>query len=337
MEDAMDIKVFVHGVPVGHEMCGCDTDDEKDYLRQFYDFKTEASSAMVIDIYGGVSYYTYIRKNNLTNCDGRPGSYFGITVSFGKATCDNVYELYNILHGLYSQLIVGTLIKETKEGGYSYILREINNATIKNNNILFCLKALIQKNIVKNIGDDFSPIESSITTKGNIGFNIEEVDSPYFKYAVKSKRVVVSSEFKMSAKLASELEQKLTPLDKENSILRNENVRLKSEIEQLNFDKDNLFAEKAALDDAAKRKYQELQTELYRVSQERDELLDIITQTERFINSICDSSTELMSLWSSQFHKKVNNRNNRGEANKKDKYKSESKNLWNYLSDLLRV
>ena len=34
-----NVKLFVHGVPVGHEMYGCDTKDETDYLKQFYDLK----------------------------------------------------------------------------------------------------------------------------------------------------------------------------------------------------------------------------------------------------------------------------------------------------------
>ena len=42
------IKVYIHGVPIGHEMCGCETKEERKYLEQFYDLKSTVDRKSVV-------------------------------------------------------------------------------------------------------------------------------------------------------------------------------------------------------------------------------------------------------------------------------------------------
>lgn len=330
-----DFKIFVHGVPVGHEMCGYDTEDEKDYLKQFYDIKIDSASAMVIDIVEGVSYYTYLHKyvkeGDFTNCEGRPGSYFGITVSFGKETCDNVFMLNTILDSIYKQIIVGNVVKETKSGS-SFMVRQLEKVTINNNNLLNLLRALLQKHISERIGDAFSNIESSITTKGKSKYSLSEVDSPAFREQVKMRQVIVSPEFQSGSKLILELEQKITPLETEKSRLKTENETLKEERKQLQAEVTRLTAEQAKAEGNIKKRLQDekkqLQDSLNTVTAERDALQNTINEARKNIDLIDEPSKELMRLLASRFRKEDAHNNPKMPKNNNEDGKKNSYVLW---------
>lgn len=80
-------KLYVHGVPIGHEICP--EDMEEDYLKEFYshDKDIKVSSYMQIDVLDDKSFYTYLHKKNVSSQIGRPGSYLGITICFNKQYC----------------------------------------------------------------------------------------------------------------------------------------------------------------------------------------------------------------------------------------------------------
>ena len=300
-----NVKLFVHGVPVGHEMYGCDTKDETDYLKQFYDLKLESSFALVIDIVDGTSYYTYVRKNNFSNCEGRPNSYFGITISFGQNTCNNVYMLYKILDSIYKQVIVGGGIINESKAGASFVVRQLEGTTIKNNDIIAVLKNIVNKYIDQHIGESFSPIEKPITTKGKVQFNLEEVDSPAFRESVLSKQVYVSSEFKSNTKALIDLEQKMHPLENEKNRLLTENDSLEKKISQQEIEITRLTNEQANAEGKASRKYKEkisgLEKQLETVKAENLDYKRIIDEARENIDLIDVPSHKLMRLLASRF------------------------------------
>ena len=325
------IKVLVHGVPVGHEMFGYDSDDEKSYLKEFYDIKIDSSSAMVTDIIEGNSYYTYIRKyvnesgNDFTNCEGRPGSYFGITICFGKETCDNVYMLYNILDSVYRQKIVGTIIKESKTGS-AYLVREIEKVNFGDKSILGWLTIVLEKKIEELIGNSFTPIQSSITTKGKTKFNLAEVDCPVFRDTVRAKQVILSPEFSSSSKQVSELELKIGPLEIEKNRLKKTNEQLTEDLRKLKIDYENLAKAQEKSEGSAKKKYEEkiknLEEDLKTITSDRDKLQELIDKARKNIDLIEEPSNELMRLLASRFREDDKKNNpTRVKINPKDRSK----------------
>ena len=333
------MKLFVHGVPVGHEMYGCDTMGENDYLKQFYDLKLESSIALIIDIVDGTSYYTYVRKNNFSNCEGRPNSYFGITISFGPYTCNNVYMLYKILDSIYKQVIVGGGIVKESGSGASFAVRQLEGTTIKNNDIIVVLKNIVKKNIDQHIGESFSPIEKPITTKGKVQFNLEEVDSPAFRESVLSKQVYVSSEFKSSTRALIEMEHKLHPLENDKDRLSRENISFKGKVAQQEKEIIRLTKEHANAEGKASKKYQEkindVESQLETVKTENLDYKKIIDEARENIDLIDVPSQKLMRLLASRFREENKNRNNKDIKVHKETRSSNQKIAWNRICNTL--
>lgn len=334
-----NIKLFVHGVPVGHEMYGCDTIGETDYLKQFYDLKLESSFALIIDIIDGISYYTYVRKNNFSNCEGRPNSYFGITISFGRSLCDNVYMLYKILDSIYKQVIVGGGIVNESKTGAIFAVRQLEGTTIKNTDIIAVLKNIAIKNIDQHIGDSFSPIEKSITTRGKALFNLGEVDSPAFKESVLAKQVYVSSEFKSNTKALMEMEQKFHPLESEKNQLLKENESYKEKVAQLESEITRLTTEHANAEGKASKKYkekiEELESQLKTLEDQNLGYKKIIDEACENIDLIDVPSQKLMRLLASRFREENKKSNNKDIKGYKETRKSNKEIPWHKICNTI--
>lgn len=323
-----NIKVYIHGVPVGHEMCGCDTKEERKYLEQFYDLKCSVSSLLVIDIVEGISYYTFLRKGFFTNVEGRSNSYFGITVSFGNFTCNNVYSLYDILEQVYTKIVVNTLVQESKNIS-SFTVRQIETARIQHLSAVDYLSQIISKSIEQYIGSSFTPIDGNITTSSSLSFNLSEVDSPIFHKKVNSKRILVSPDFLACSEAFAALKKKLVPIENENSSLKNEIVALlknesmqKNEIEEL---KTQLEKNEATLSKGYKEQVEKLQSELYEIQKERDCLKNKMDKAVEAVSLIQEPSENLLRLFATQFRKEgiLNNEGSTKDNHpnsKKDKY-----------------
>ena len=322
------IKVYIHGVPIGHEMCGCETKEERKYLEQFYDLKSTADTLLVIDILEGISYYTYLKKGNFTNQEGRSNSYFGITVSFGNQTCDNVYVLYDIIEQVYTKVVLKTLVKESNNGA-SFIVRQIETAKIQNFSAIDFITQIVEKNIINLIGEAFTPINGSISTSGRISFNLAEVDSPLFHNAVNTKRVIVSANFPSSSYALVALNQKIAPIQNENSQLKGENELLHKNEEVLKNEINDLRLQLKQAEENSSQKHRDqlskLQQELDQVIEERNSLKDKMDKAVEAIDLIQEPSEKLMRLLASRFRKEgsLDNQCSAKEYHpnwKKDKY-----------------
>lgn len=322
------IKVYIHGVPIGHEMCGCETKEERKYLEQFYDLKSTADTLLVIDILEGISYYTYLKKGNFTNQEGRSNSYFGITVSFGNQTCDNVYVLYDIIEQVYTKVVLKTLVKESNNGA-SFIVRQIETAKIQNFSAIDFITQIVEKNIINLIGEAFTPINGSISTSGRISFNLAEIDSPLFHNAVNTKRVIVSANFPSSSYALVALNQKIAPIQNENSQLKGENELLHKNEEVLKNEINDLRLQLKQAEENSSQKHRDqlskLQQELDQVIEERNSLKDKMDKAVEAIDLIQEPSEKLMRLLASRFRKEgsLDNQCSAKENHpnwKKDKY-----------------
>lgn len=322
------IKVYIHGVPIGHEMCGCETKEERKYLEQFYDLKSTADTLLVIDILEGISYYTYLKKGNFTNQEGRPNSYFGITVSFGNQTCNNVHVLYDILEQVYTKVVLKTLVKESNNGA-SFIVRQIETAKIQNLCAIDFITQIVGKNIINLIGEAFTPINGCISTSGRISFNLAEVDSPLFHNAVNTKRVIVSANFPSSSNALAALNQKIAPIENENSQLKGENELLHKNEKVLKKEINDLRLQLKQAEESSSQKHRDqlskLQQELNQVTEERNNLKDKMDKAVEAIDLIQEPSEKLIRLLASRFRKEgsLDNQYSAKENHpnrKKDKY-----------------
>lgn len=322
------IKVYIHGVPIGHEMCGCETKEERKYLEQFYDLKSTVDTLLVIDILEGISYYTYLKKGNFSNQEGRPNSYFGITVSFGNQTCDNVYALYDIIEQVYTKVVLKTLVKESNNGA-SFIVRQIETAKIQNLSAIDFITQIVEKNIINLIGEAFTPINGNISTSGRISFNLAEVDSPLFHNAVNTKRVIVSANFTSSSNALVALNQKIAPIENENSQLKGENELLQKNEKVLKKEINDLRLQLKQAEETSSQKHRDqlskVQQELSKVTEERNNLKDKMDKAVEAIDLIQEPSEKLMRLLASRFRKEgsLDNQCSAKENHpnwKKDKY-----------------
>lgn len=256
-------KVFLHGVTVGHEICGATTETESEYLKLFYDGKkSDASEFMQTDIVNGVSYYSYIRKNNFFNIENRPGSYFGITVSLGRNICKDIKTLYVILEEVYKHICVGSIVRENPDGGGIFLVNEINAAKYEGCAIIDSVQIIIERNIDKLIGGNLMTIDGNINTHGTMKFHTSEVNSPLFIEAMLSKTVLISSIFETRSKAYNTLLVKYHTLENECNRYKDETNRLKGNLKSLERSNADLQEVNSRADERYKNKLDTVKREL---------------------------------------------------------------------------
>lgn len=115
---ALNINLYVHGVPMGHKTWGVLGEDDN-FIANFYSFKWPAKELMQVDIMeckGKVySYYTFVKGQNVMGYDNRTGSYFALTIRMDAYYAD-LQNMYKILSAAYEKMCVGRLVQKQGEG-----------------------------------------------------------------------------------------------------------------------------------------------------------------------------------------------------------------------------
>lgn len=296
--------LYVHGVPVGHEICGCDK--ELDYIKGFYnhDVEVEVSSMLQIDVVNGSSFYTYLRKKNVRNAEGRPGSYFGLTVSFADRYCTNVQMLYEILDAIYRQICVNSLIK-AETGGDRFLVKQISTTSYKNHLAVDFIKAAF-KNNVENL--QFGNLKGFSNSNSEAKFSLTEVDSPLFRETLKSKRLLVSPEYGTASVAYNNLLKEVEPIKKENVQLKTANTQLTESENGLSNEVARLKKELANLNVSASKKYKkqldDLKAQLKECKQEKDELDTRIQEATSAVDLTYEPFKKLTRLLAGRFQEK---------------------------------
>lgn len=299
--------LYVHGVPVGHEICGCD--EELDYIKGFYnhDVKVEVASLLQIDVVNGKSFYTYLRKKNVRNAEGRPGSYFGLTVSFVDSYCTNVQMLYEILDAIYKQVCVDCLIK-SENGADRFFVKQISTCSYKNHPVVDYIKAAFKKNLESLRFDVMKGFASSSL---EACFSLKEVDSPLFRETLKIKRIFVSPEYETASVAYNNLLKEVEPVKNENVQLKAANTQLTEGKKELSDAVARLEKELADLNVSASKKYKkqldDLQAQLEKCRQERDKLDDRIKEATSTVDMIDEPFKKLTRLLAGRFQEKNEN------------------------------
>ena len=115
---ALNINLYVHGVPMGHKTWGVLGEDDN-FIGNFYGPKWPAKELMQVDIMeckGKVySYYTFVKGQNVMGYDNRTGSYFALTIRMDAYYAD-LQNMYKILSAAYEKMCVGRLVQKQGEG-----------------------------------------------------------------------------------------------------------------------------------------------------------------------------------------------------------------------------
>lgn len=294
-------NLYVHGVPVGHEICGCD--EELDYIKGFYnhDVKVEVSSLLQIDVVNGKSFYTYLRKKNVRNAEGRPGSYFGLTVSFSEKYCTNIQMLYEILDVIYKQLCVDSLIKPGTDGD-RFLVKQISTSLYRNHPIVDYIKAAFKNNLESL---RFDVLKGFVNSSSEARFSLKEVDSPLFRETLKNKRILVSPEYGTASAAYSNLLKEVEPIRTANVQLKLTNTRLTESNEYLSNEVARLEKELTEFNVSVSKKYKvqldELQAQLETCKQEKKKLDAKIKEATSTVDLIDEPFKKLTRLLAGRF------------------------------------
>lgn len=327
--------LYIHGVPVGHEICGCDR--ELDYIKGFYnhDMKVEVSSMLQIDVVNGSSFYTYLRKKNVRNAEGRPGSYFGVTVCFADRYCTNVQMLYEILDVIYRQVCVNSLIK-AETGGDRFLVKQISTASYKNYLAVDFIKAAFKDN-VENL--QFGNLKGFSGSSSEAKFSLSEVDSPLFRETLKSKRILVSPEYETASMAYNNLLKEVKPIRNENVQLKAANTQLTESQNGLSKEVARLEKELADLNVSASKKYKkeldDLQAQLKECEQERNRLDAKIKEATSAVDLIDEPFKKLTRLLADRFQEKNENDGKKISKSRPANRSKHSKKVWFAMGSLI--
>lgn len=209
-----NFNLYVHGVPVGHEIWGPAEDQE--HIKNFYDndSQEDVASVFCIENANNKTFYTYIRKRNVQNSEGRPGSFIGITISFAGKCCKNTYTLFQLFEAIYERGIVGKII-ERNNGFERYKIRSFANDA---SSILNSIHKTFETQLSNLV---FQSTENLPKSNGCVRYNLKDVDSPAFFETSKTKKILISAEFPSKDEETKQLLQNIVPLKEKCTELTN--------------------------------------------------------------------------------------------------------------------
>lgn len=177
----MNIKIFVHGVPAGHDIWGKDL-NERIYFNKFYNTKFSDKVKFLIEKNNNYCYYNYLIYQNVLGSGDRSGSYFGISLQV-NAYCKDILKIYNILDTIYSLYVQGNILEEVN-GKLKYKISSFNSVERLLNEIAGEIIELLKQ---KGLSDNsFMPLNNIEKSNANYAFlNLYEFSSntiyDYFK------------------------------------------------------------------------------------------------------------------------------------------------------------
>lgn len=204
----MNIDAFIYGVPMGFDFIGSDSTCSN-LFKSFYTGE-ENPPKLSIEIRSiqdkKYSYYNYLIYRSATgggisDFNGRPGSFFGISLRFENAVCTNVHAIYHAFE-LAFQSKAKALLKPTANG-FRYLISSFSEASIGEDVYMSVFNTLRE-----SFGQQFERLSiESITSFPTSGGGCERVylpaatDDDIIALLKKYGRVEVSPYFE-SAKIA---------------------------------------------------------------------------------------------------------------------------------------
>ena len=308
-----NFNLYVHGVPVGHEIWGPAEDQE--HIKTFYDSddQEDVASVFCIENANNKTFYTYIRKRNVQNSEGRPGSFIGITISFAGKCCKNTYTLFQLFEAIYERGIVGNII-ERNNGFERYKISSFANDS---SSILNSIHKTFETQLSNLV---FQSTENLPKSKGCVRYNLKDVDSPAFFETSKTKKILISAEFPSKEEENRKISNSIAPLNKRCTELTNalsesenklssalkSNNSLQIQIDSLNNKNKDLKEQLETVEKSLGKKYEQTINELEQKLKNKDEELKMQKESKEqdiknAINSINEPIQKLARLMASRF------------------------------------
>ena len=126
---SMQLEIYIHGNPRGFYYLG--PANEKDlFFQRFYNRSKSAGKELIIESRQPYFYYTYLLCKKVLDTNGRPNSYFGITIRF-DAYYKGAANLFTLLDTLCNKWVIGNLLKEESDS-YQYTSNELPQNVYEN-------------------------------------------------------------------------------------------------------------------------------------------------------------------------------------------------------------
>ena len=137
---AVQLNLLIHGNPQGASLWCNKTElpnlsqEERSYLSSFYhssgenkpttrfeiDWRTDEATGKMI------SYYHYVIQGNVSEAEGRSSGYVALTLRISEAFTPHLLQVYDILHRLFNEKVVGNLVDKTAAKGYKFRVAKLD-------------------------------------------------------------------------------------------------------------------------------------------------------------------------------------------------------------------
>lgn len=188
----MEVKLMISGVPKGESIWA--PDEDKAFLGTLYSKSTvkfRFNVSLRNNGKGNYAYYQYLVYNVISDVDGRPGSYFGLTLRLDKY-CSDYRSIYNVLDMIFRKNVVGNLLSESNYGYiYTCYSFEKSEETVKRleNSVLSMLGLILSEK-------DIIPITNVSEGSETYNINFAEATDALVRSALdKNKICSLSEEF----------------------------------------------------------------------------------------------------------------------------------------------
>ena len=186
----MEVKLMISGVPKGESFLA--PDEERAFLGTLYS-KSKAKFRFDIRLRnngkGSYVYYQYLVYNVVNDVDGRPGSYFGLTLRLDKY-CSDYRSIYNVLDMIFRKNVVGNLLSESNNCYiYTCYSFEKSEETVKRleNNILSMLGLILS-------GKDIAPLKNVSEAYETYNINFGEATDELIRSTLDKNKICSLSE-----------------------------------------------------------------------------------------------------------------------------------------------
>lgn len=257
----MDVEVFIYGTPTGN--CFYGKADEKIYFDTFYNGDKANYLSVKIRRAGDgkvYCYYNYLVYQNVIGKQGRPGSFFGITLRL-DAYCMDIQNIYTMLDNVFKSFVnvKGGLLERVGNNS-QYAVDDFNDTS----KLKFIEKYLIDDFSRRFNGSIcFTTIDNTFTHEGGkfYTFNLYDYsDENIFQFIKETGQIRISPYYltlnisKLQQQYNKQLEEirqqhesdRRTDLEEKSKLHnflseeRNKNSNLQAELEQKKRDIDQL-------------------------------------------------------------------------------------------------
>ena len=120
--------LIIHGVPNGHDVSTCDK-NTRDFFGLFYDASNGVKTNVTRRVNNDVVYSYLVYGNQdkkFTDYNGRPGSYFGMSLVFHNQYAPDSKSVFNLLKATYDAYVKNKVIKEFPDGSKRWLYQELS-------------------------------------------------------------------------------------------------------------------------------------------------------------------------------------------------------------------